>query len=707
MMGTKNRNFSPLPSDVSLEDLVPRDHFYRRLEATLDLSFVRELVRPLYPGGGRPSVDPVVFFKLQMVMFFEDLRSERQVMRVVADRLSLRWYLGYDLDERLPDHSSLSRIRERYGVEVFRRFFEQIVEECVEAGLVRGEELFFDATKVEADAAVGSLAPRWFVEGYLQKLFEEDADGREGDAWDPRGTEGAEPNEEEPARSLPSAGDEGLVRNNSARQDWISRDGAQDRSFKGTSYRERIADTWASRTDPDATPMRWSGGARKLGYQTHYVVDGGKARVILSVLVTPGEVSENRPMLDLLWRTAFRWKLRPHHVTGDGKYGTVENIAAVEGAGICAYMALHEAGGRGGDCFPKSTFAYDAEKDLYLCPAGETLRALGDAEANRRRGKVVTYRVRGSVCGACALKPRCTTNKNGRSLRRGPGDGHIDLVRAYMETEPYRRAIRKRKVWIEPLFAEGKLWHGMRRFRTRTLAKTNAEALIIAAGQNTKRLLAFGGRAPKKLAQAAALRPPARPLLDLARRRFGGHRRKRCVDPMLFNRLIRFRYPADARKIPRRSLFRQRNLYRKQRAETCAPLRVSGKWYARSAPAEEAGARELAGEGRHARGSAVPDERGRRARRGGPGPEGIRGHHGGLRRGRARVEGHRGGRGILQRVAPGVRGEDRGGPEGVGRGGEEAGGGPPGLPSPLMTGARGRWGRKRSCESAAPALFRF
>ena len=97
MMGTKIRSFTALPYEVSLEDLVPEDHFYRRLEGTLDLSFVRDLVAPLYAGGGRPSVDPVVFFKLQLVMFFEDIRSERQLMVVVSDRLSLRWYLGYDL----------------------------------------------------------------------------------------------------------------------------------------------------------------------------------------------------------------------------------------------------------------------------------------------------------------------------------------------------------------------------------------------------------------------------------------------------------------------------------------------------------------------------------------------------------------------------------------------------------------------------------
>ena len=180
MMGIKDRSFTAFPRDISLDELVPEDNFYRRLQSTLDLSFVRDLVRPLYAGAGRPSVDPVVFFKLQLVMFFEDLRSERQLMSVVADRLSLRWYLGYNLHEPLPDHSSLARIRERYGLSVFRRFFERIVEMCFEAGLVRSEELYFDATKVEANASLDSTRSRSLFENlenclkeHLEEIFSE------------------------------------------------------------------------------------------------------------------------------------------------------------------------------------------------------------------------------------------------------------------------------------------------------------------------------------------------------------------------------------------------------------------------------------------------------------------------------------------------------------------------------------------------------
>ena len=109
IMGIKQRVFEPLPN-FSLEELVPEDNFYRRLEATLDLSFVRDLVKDCYVCSGRPSVDPVVFFRLQLVMFFEDIRFERRLVEVAANRLSIRWYLGYDLNEPLPDHSSLTRI---------------------------------------------------------------------------------------------------------------------------------------------------------------------------------------------------------------------------------------------------------------------------------------------------------------------------------------------------------------------------------------------------------------------------------------------------------------------------------------------------------------------------------------------------------------------------------------------------------------------
>jgi len=504
MMGTKTRSFSPLPRDVSLEELVPEGHFYRRLEAQLDLSFVRDLVRPLYARGGRPSVAPVVFFKLQIVLFCEDLRSERQLMEIVADRLSIRWYLGYDLHEPLPDHSTLTRIRERYGLEVFREFFERIVQMCVDAGLVWGEELFFDSTAVEANAAnqsvVARLAAVGAVEEHLDEIFE-DSPGETG----PRPEQQHEGTAPPPDAVLPTADDEALRIANRDRRDWISENGRPDRSIRRGGYR-RMSDGIVSRTDPDATHTGRARTTSRLGYNAHYVVDGGKARVILSALVVPADVKDNLPMLDLLWRTCFRWRLRPHHVTGDSIYGSLENIRAMEDAGIRAFVPARDWTHNFPGSFSKKAFRYDEGRNLYICPEGEKLRHIGNSYTER----VSKYRADAATCNCCALKAKCTRANSGRLLRRSFDEHYIERVRAYHETVACKKALRKRQVWIEPLFGEAKQWHGMERMRLRTLERANCEVLITASGQNVKRLLKFGGHEPRRSAQVAALRPPTR-----------------------------------------------------------------------------------------------------------------------------------------------------------------------------------------------------
>jgi transposase len=531
MMGCKARVFQPVPA-VSLEALVPADHFYRHLERVLDLAFVRDLVQESYAACGRPSVDPVVFFKLQLVMFFEGVRSERLLLRTVADRLSVRWYVGYNLDEPLPDHSSLTRIRTRYGLAVFRRFFEAIVAQCQHAGLVWGRELYFDATHVLADAALDSLTARFAVEArealqaHLSALFPDETTQDAHDAAGDAAGEGAGggayaapeagalPANEHRGPAGPSASRsptplpvelpdrvrEVLAEANAARHDWIAQDGRQQREVHGVY--QRTADFRISTTDPDATPLRLKGGGTHLGYQTHYVVDGGKQRIIVGVLVAPGEVTENQPMRDLLWRVRFRWKLRVRQVTGDTKYGTIENIRAVEDMGIRAYVPLPDWD-QNRPYFGTSAFKYDAEKDQYICPNGQVLRRIHTSEAEQR----VQYRAQASTCRTCPLRAKCTPSaKAGRSVWRSFGEEYLERVQAYQVTAAYQKALRKRQVWVEPLFAEGKQWHGMRRFRLRRLWRVNCEALMIAAGQNLKRLLVKRGwgRRPFPTGAAAA-----------------------------------------------------------------------------------------------------------------------------------------------------------------------------------------------------------
>jgi len=491
MMGKKERRFAPL-INVSLEELVPADHFYRHLERSLDLSFVRKFVQESYAGIGRPSIDPVVFFKLQLVMFFEGIRSERQLMRHAADRLSVRWYIGFDLGEPLPDHSSLTRIRERYGVRVFRRFFEAIVEQCQQEGLVWGKELYFDGTKVLANASTESVKPRFFVEAHLAHLFGAQTEELREETDEPMPqTEvvGSRPVEQE-ATPLPTPFPvslsqelyEELTQQNSQRHEWIEQLGAQDRSVSSKWY-QRVADLRVSMTDLDASLMLTKDGAH-LGYHTHYVVDGGKARIILQALVTPSEVMDNQPMLDLLWRVRFRWKLRPRQITGDTKYGTAENIMAIEREGIRAYVPLPDFEHRS-PYFSQRDFRYDPDQDVYMCPNNAVLRLHTSSPAEHAR----RYQAEAATCNACPLKAQCTPGTSGRYVSRNFAEEYFERVRSYQATEAYKKALRKRSVWVEPLLAEGKDWHGMRRFRSRELWRVNCEGLMRAAGQNLKRLL--------------------------------------------------------------------------------------------------------------------------------------------------------------------------------------------------------------------------
>lgn len=492
MLGRKVKSFKEHLA-LSLEDLVPPNHFYRQLEAKLDLSFVRDLVKDAYDGSmGRPSIDPIVFFKLQLIMFFEGIRSERQLMELVNVNLAQRWYLGYDLDEPVPDHSSLSKIRARYGLSVFQQFFESIVERCVQAGLVWGKELYFDGTKVRANAAVESLVPRWYwkAKQHVQELFASDeSDDSAG------GSDSTNP------KPSPSA---------SPKREWLvdKYDGQRQPDQHPSAY-QRTADTHVSRTDPDASPMSASPGDYKLGYHTHYVVDGGKARIVLAALVTPASVMDNTPMLDLERWVRFRWHLKPSIAVGDARYGTVTNIVGLERDGLRAYLPLTGHGKPSGFYEPE-LFHYDAVEDCYYCPQGQQL----SLHSRRRTEQMLVYHAKAAICNACPMKPHCTASRSGRHIFRSFFQEYVDRVRGYHATEAFKKAMRKRMVWVEPLFAEAKQWHQRMRFRLRGLRKVNIEGLLTATGQNIKRLL---GRSvwDKPLAPSAAAAAAVRPLSSL------------------------------------------------------------------------------------------------------------------------------------------------------------------------------------------------
>jgi hypothetical protein len=256
--------------------------------------------------------------------------------------------------------------------------------------LVWGRELYFDATKIEANAGVPSLIQRFYYEAttHVADLFEDEVD-EAAPRVEPDLPPGIVQLPMDP-ENVPAEGDAPWRLLEERRLD-LNRP-----SHRG--YR-RTSDFRVSPTDPDASPM-WDWGAIRLGYHDHYVVDGGKRRIILAALVTSADVMESQAMRDLLWRVCFRRKIWPHHVTGDAKYGTTENILAIEDAGIRAYLPLTDFEHRS-SFYGRDAFTYEADKDRYRCPEGH---ALVHERVKATEG-VTVCRAEAEICNACPSRP--------------------------------------------------------------------------------------------------------------------------------------------------------------------------------------------------------------------------------------------------------------------------------------------------------------
>jgi hypothetical protein len=269
-----------------------------------------------------------------------------------------------------------------------------------------------------ANAALDSLHPRFAVAAHLADLLAANGDVGEAGA-------GSDEEADTPVQlpiELTDQDQAELTARATARHAWIERAGRPNRDTTSGTDR-RTADVRVSTTAPEATLMP-HGGSTRLGYQDHDVVDGGRARMILTALVAPAEVQETQPALDLLWHVRFRWKLRPQQVTGDTTYGTVANIAALERQGIRASVPLSAVGQRAGK-FADQDVAYDAATATDRCPNGQTWRFISQCEATQRRIDAAPA----GACAPCPLRTQCTTSKRSRRTGRQVAEAYLDRGR--------------------------------------------------------------------------------------------------------------------------------------------------------------------------------------------------------------------------------------------------------------------------------------
>ena len=441
---------------VTIEDLVPQTHFLRKLEAALDLSFVYEETRKLYSQKyGRPPIDPVVLVKYLLVGYLYGIPSERQIEERCADSNALRWYLGLDIDSRVPDHSTISQLRRRKPAfrKVFRRLFEEVVRQCITAGLVSGRLVGTDSTHVKANASRASEE--------LVEMSEEP-----GVYW-----ERLDAYEEEGLKVL----EEKTGHRRKKRTKQIKRDSR--RSHKRVS-----------RTDPEAGHMKRPGKPEGQYYLSHQALDTDHS-IILDVTVTPGDVNDSVPYLNQL-EHIHKDIIPIRSATADAAYDFPLAHRVLEELGIPFCVRPQPYHDRTQADFKRDAFSYDAEKDVYLCPNGKQLwlKVLHRTAS----GLYWEYWAQRQECQSCPIRGRCLSRDDRRGARKLEDTYFRPSVRRNLErqNEPdYLEALRKRQVWCEGAFAAQKWGHNLTRVLRRGLEAAEDHCLLSATALNLKRMI--------------------------------------------------------------------------------------------------------------------------------------------------------------------------------------------------------------------------
>ena len=413
---------------VSREDRVPADHLLRRIATAVDFSFVRRLTARYYSTIGQPGIDPVVLFTMALIGYLSGITSERRLAEELRLHLGYMWFIGYDLDERPPDHSVLSKARRRFGVTIYQAFFTEVVRQCVQAGLIAGDRLFADSTLVEANASresVGSRALRdqlCDVDEHVAALWRDNPSDPEPEPREPTLREAPYSEAAQTAAVAAAVPD--------ASASAIDPPAAMAASSPPSpppgphpvgpadppnGPQGRTNDLVRSRTDPDAGLVSRDGVPLDLYYKVHGGVDGGRARIITARDVTPGDIADEFLLDRLRKEHEGTTGCAVREVVADAKYGTHDNDQTLEAAGIKASIPPHLASDQHRP-MPREQFTYDPVHGSVCLSQRPTLDAPGDLPYGQRGG---VHHLSGLAQGVRSL------SAPGGLLRYRPSTDHV------------------------------------------------------------------------------------------------------------------------------------------------------------------------------------------------------------------------------------------------------------------------------------------
>lgn len=414
-----------------LDKLIPKKHFLRKVHDCIDFSFINQITESCYcPNNGRPSIAPELYFRMMLIGYIFSIKSTRQLVQDIHFNICYRWFCGLTLTDSIPHHASLSRIKKRYKVEVFEKFFQSIVEQCQQAGLLQSQSAMTDSTLIQANASLNSMKPT---------------------------------NKEVPKNIKPS------------------KDGISENKWHISNKTHR------SKTDPDATLAFKSGTLRSLKYKAHVCCDS-KSRVISAIKITTGAVHDSQPYLELI--VQLKNKLMLQEVIADRAYGSGEIISSLNDAGIQEFIPLFTT--RSGKTPDTEIHGihYDDIKKTYICSANIEFKP-GKVNSQgyisyRTRTKDCRECPLKTTCQAPQMK-----NRETRVMARHIHADLFQKVKIKMESDKFKEKLRERLWKIEGVMNELKNYHCLSKAKYRGLDNVQIQAYMAAITINIKRLVNF------------------------------------------------------------------------------------------------------------------------------------------------------------------------------------------------------------------------
>ena len=494
-MQGKKQYQEKLFSNFQLSERIPEDNFYRRLNKVLDLDYLYTLTKGYYGSSGQKSIDPVVFFKLCLVGYLENIISDRKLIAHCSMRLDILFFLGYDIDEELPWHSTISRTRQLFPETIFEEVFTKVFELCVSAGMVSGHTQAIDSAPVKANASMDSLelkVPEEELEAHLRKVRhisnrDKDKPFRE-----------AKTNKATKAQQTLSAHQKELQaissRNNKWSKEQNGRPGAGNKGARYTSNK-----THYSPTDPDARSSVKPGKARKLNYLSQLTVDTNQ-HVITDIKAYHADGKDNQQLPAIvkrvkrrLWNAGLLWE----NCIADTGYSSGDNYAFLEKNQLKSFIPPHGTykGGPAG-------FTHIQAGNYWLCPEGKKVTFRKQKlEKGTLKDQYFTKR---SDCKSCPIKQQCIGKSHEKRINitayRNEYQRNIARVNS-----PQGRYKAKRQSTVEPVFGTLTQFMGLRKVNTLGLKQANKCMQLSAIAYNLKKYLKFIQKRTKSGAGCLAL----------------------------------------------------------------------------------------------------------------------------------------------------------------------------------------------------------